>query len=467
MEFLDWLLAACLIPLAVAAVVSGLDDLVLDIWFFWDWTKRRNSGTRPPNAPSKRIAVFVPCWKEHAVIGRMLAHNLASIRYERFEFFVGVYPNDPETLAAVRELEQSSQRVHIAFVPHDGPTSKADCLNWIYRAMLAHERESGERFELIVTHDAEDVIHPDGLRSINAYSQHYDMVQVPVLPLATPAIQFTHGVYCDEFAEFQTKDVPARIGMGSFLPSNGVGTGYTRRAIEALEEAGQGRVFDPSCLTEDYDCGIRLYRLGMKQIFLPLNRRQGRILATREFFPRRFRQAVRQRTRWVTGIALQGWERHGWGGGLRCAYWFWRDRKGLLGNPLSVLGNLITIFGLCRWLSCSASGQPWILSTSAISEGSILWLKAALALQFWRLLVRAGCSARVYGWAFACWSPLRTVWSNWINAAATLKAIFGYFNAKLSRREHVWLKTEHAYPVFLQAAPIRSQAYSRGLAQVR
>jgi len=466
-EFFDWLLAACLIPLAVAAVVSGLDDLVLDIWFFWDWRKQRNGAVSPAGAPAKRIAIFVPCWKEHAVIGRMLAHNLASIRYERFEFFVGVYPNDPETLAVVRDLEQSSERIHVALTPHDGPTSKADCLNWIYRAMLAHEKNTGERFELIVTHDAEDVIHPEGLGWINAYSQHYDMVQVPVLPLATPAFQFTHGVYCDEFAEFQTKDVPARIGMGSFLPSNGVGTGYTRRAIEALEEAGQGRVFDPSCLTEDYDCGIRLYRLGMKQIFLPLGRRQGQIMATREFFPRRFRQAVRQRTRWVTGIALQGWERHGWSGGLRCAYWFWRDRKGLLGNPLSVLGNIIAILGLCRWLYCSASGQPWIFNAGSINESSLLWLKAALALQSWRLLVRAACSARVYGWAFACWSPLRTVWSNWINAAATLKAIFGYFSTKMSRREHVWLKTEHAYPAFLQAAPARSQAYSQGLFQVR
>ena len=55
--------------------------------------------------PEKRFAIFVPLWREAGVIGRMLAHNIASIRYRNYEFFVGAYPNDDETLAAVREAE--------------------------------------------------------------------------------------------------------------------------------------------------------------------------------------------------------------------------------------------------------------------------------------------------------------------------------------------------------------------------
>ena len=82
--------------------------------------------------------------------------------------------------------EWAERPKHRAVCPHDGPTSKADCLNWIYRYMLRYEEQHGVRFEIVVIHDAEDIIHPEALRLINYYAQDYDMVQVPVLPIATP-----------------------------------------------------------------------------------------------------------------------------------------------------------------------------------------------------------------------------------------------------------------------------------------
>jgi len=49
----------------------------------------------------------------------------------------------------------------------------------------------------------------------------------PVLPGCLRGwTKFTHGLYCDEFAEYQLKDIPARQRLGGFLPSNGVGTGF-------------------------------------------------------------------------------------------------------------------------------------------------------------------------------------------------------------------------------------------------
>jgi adsorption protein B len=274
------------------------------------------------------------------------------------------------------------------------------------------------------------------------------MVQLPVLPLATPGYRLTHGVYCDEFAEFQTKDVPARKALGGFLPSNGVGTGYTRRALEALAASASNQVFDPTCLTEDYDCGIRLHRLGFRQLFVPIRFQDGAPVATREYFPQRFRQAVRQRTRWVIGIALQGWERHGWRGGPGSVYWFWRDRKGLIGNPLSLFGNLICLYGLGTLIGCRLSGSPWGLGEVTFTPEARVWLQAALVSQAFRLLVRACCTARIYGWAHAAGVPVRAVAANWINAIATVLAILRYAHARLLRQSHVWLKTTHTYPVF-------------------
>ena len=43
----------------------------------------------------------------------------------------------------------------------------------------------------------------------------------------------------------------------------------------------------------------------------------------------------------MTGIALQTWDRHGWRGGFVQKYWLWRDRKGILGNPASLLTNVL------------------------------------------------------------------------------------------------------------------------------
>jgi bacteriophage N4 adsorption protein B len=246
--------------------------------------------------------------------------------------------------------------------------------------------------------------------------------------------------------------VPARTAFGGFLPSNGVGTGYTRRALEALAASASNRVFNPACLTEDYDCGIRLHALGFRQLFIPIQFAGGEPVATREYFPQRFRQAVRQRTRWVIGIALQGWELHGWRGGPGTIYWFWRDRKGLLGNPLSLGGNLVCLYGLVTWTACQLCGCIWELGRTTPAPAEKLWLIGALASQVFRLVVRARSTASIYGWRHAAAVPVRAIAANWMNAIATVLAIQRYLRARLARRSHVWWKTEHTYPSFQHSA---------------
>ena len=211
---MDRWIAGSLIPLAFWILLSGLDDLFVDLAFCWRYLRVRlfhQEGSSWPSLadldqrPSQRIAIFVPLWRESAVIGSMLEHNLSAIRYECYDFFLGAYPNDPATIDAARALQAVRPNLHLAICPHDGPTSKADCLNWIYQRMLAYEAESGARFDIVVTHDAEDLIHHESLRLINYFASTHDMVQVPVLALPTPLREMVHGIYCDDFAEFQTK----------------------------------------------------------------------------------------------------------------------------------------------------------------------------------------------------------------------------------------------------------------------
>jgi adsorption protein B len=446
---LDHWIALVLIPLACWVLFSGLDDCLIDIaaalaWIRIAWTRNTPGDEQLAAAPPRHMAVFVAAWKEHRVIQNMIDNNVSRLRYPRFDFFVGAYPNDAPTLTAIREAMKRHPNVHLSVCPHDGPTSKADCLNWIYQRMILYEEEHGVHFDMIVTHDAEDIIDPDALSWINYYARWNDMVQIPVLALATPLGEIAHGVYCDEFCEYQHRDMMARSFMGGFIPSNGVGTGFSRRALELLAAAHSNRIFEPSCLTEDYENGFRIANLGLRQKFIPVHIRHGRVIATREYFPRRFATAVRQRTRWVTGIALQSWEYHSFRETMQHVYWFWRDRKTLVGNIIGPLTNVSFVYGAVTLAWANSTHQAWRLGSE------VSWLAAAsaagLALQVLHTSIRMWCCSRVYGWRFASMVPMRIVAANWINCFATFGAIRGYTMAKLRGRPLRWAKTDHAYP---------------------
>jgi len=433
----DRLVVLCLVSLAVWILVSSLDDLFIALAAIFPGGRRCQwpSDAEAARIPERRIAILVPLWKEERVIGRMLERNLAAIQYANYDFFAGVYLNDAPTVTAVAEAACRSPRVHVALVPHGGPTSKGDCLNAIFDYLREYEAAHGVRYEVIVTHDAEDLVAPESLRLINWFSRDYQMVQIPVLPLPTGLAEMTHGVYCDEFAEYQLKDIPVRQRLGGFLPSNGVGTGFDRDALERLAATRGGRIFDPACLTEDYENGFRLHALGCRQIFVPLRLPAAAPVATREYFPRRLRAAIRQRSRWVAGIALQGWEHHGWRAPLRQAYFFWRDRKGVVGNLLSPFANLLFIAWLAGWRGLGAV-PAWTAGLCSVTLG----------LSVVHVLIRTALSARVYGWRFAAGVLPRMFWGNLLNSAATVSALRQFASARLRGHALAWRKTDHKYP---------------------
>jgi adsorption protein B len=442
--------------LAVALLISGLDDLIPLAIVLGHHIRSLWSGVPPGRTyidpPESRIAIFVPCWKESGVIGNMVRHNLSAIRYRNFDIFLGAYPNDEPTVAVAAQLSETFANVHAAICPSPGPTSKADCLNSIYHGMLLFEQEKGVRFATVVLHDAEDLIHPDALALINRERTSYDMVQVPVLPLPTPFFEATHGVYCDEFSEFQSIDMHARQYSGSFVPSNGVGTGFAREILERL--AGErGQVFDAESLTEDYEIGVYIHDHGYRQFFAPLVRGENGFVATREYFPRTANTAIRQRTRWVTGIALQCWQRRGWRGSLRTRYWFWRDRKGLIANPLSLLTNLLFLCGLVDLGLSAMQHRPWMF---AVDNARVMVLCGfTMSLQCVRIGLRMLCVGRIFGPLFAMGVPMRTFHGNLLNCFASLRATWRFFLAKRDKRKLVWQKTEHAYPTHASLAEHR------------
>ncbi len=451
MSTLDLWASECLVPLALWVLVSGLDDLCVDLRFLL-W-KLRTRGQAPDDEaqstsgyPSeKRIAIYIPCWDESAVIRKMLDRNLAAIEYENYDIWLGLYPNDPGTLEAVERCEERSARVHHFVCQNPGPTTKADCLNQLDSGVRDHESETGDYYEVIVQHDAEDLIDARSLREISRLSEEFDMIQVPVLPLKTPPSELTHGAYCDEFAEFHLKELPLRVAVGGFLPSAGVGTAYRRDAIQRLRRMNHGQLFNPISLTEDYFIGLQIHWLGGRQHLSSAGADQG--IATRAFFPRTLRTAIRQRTRWQLGNCLQAWQAFGWRAGKSQVYWLWRDRKGLIGYPASALANLLFVYGLSSWAMSEIAGRAWTLGASIASDRFLQGLLLAnFLLILWRASARMLATFSVYGLASAAMVPLRIPWSNLINSVSTIRAIFLYAEARLRGHPLGWAKTEHAYP---------------------
>ena len=134
---------------AAGFLIGGLDDLAVDlIWVgrrlwrgvaIYSRHARASAATLPPPAHPGRLAIFVAAWHESAVIGAMVETALASLHHPDWRLYVGCYPNDPDTVAAVERAARGDRHVRIVVGDKPGPTTKAGCLNWIWQAMLADE----------------------------------------------------------------------------------------------------------------------------------------------------------------------------------------------------------------------------------------------------------------------------------------------------------------------------------------
>lgn len=465
-------LSVAVIAIALLMLVSGLDDLFIDIayWLRRLWKSmvvyQRHEHTnyhelyRPAEKP---LAIMVPAWNETGVIGHMAELAATTLDYENYHIFVGTYPNDPDTQRDVDEVCARFPNVHKVVCARPGPTSKADCLNNVLDAILQFERRARMTFEGFILHDAEDVVCAHELRLFNYLVDRKDLIQLPVYPFARQWNNFTSLHYLDEFAELHGKDVPMREALAGQVPSAGVGTCFSRRAVLTLIEAGNGIAFDVQSLTEDYDIGLRLKAKGMEEIFVrfPVLRyqrhdagesllgqswRESNVICVREYFPDRLATAVRQKSRWIIGIVYQGYRTHGWGHGWVLNYFLWRDRKGAISNFVSFAAMLILLQLVMLWLLQQVwteaprfvsifEGQPWF----------DLVLTANIALMGNRMLQRIIFVSGYYGVKQGLLSIPRLLWGNLINFLANWRAIRQIIKCGDPRRV-AWDKTTHDFP---------------------
>ncbi|MFO0073305.1 MAG: glycosyltransferase, partial [Gemmatimonas sp.] len=235
------------VVIAALYLVFAIDDLLFDVTFWlgaiFGWWKRPVVTLRELQEVSEwRIAIVTPAWKEEDVIARMLLYNLPRLDYQRYDYWIGTYRNDPDTRREVDKVRAVYPNVRKVTTDHDGPTSKADCVNTVLPAIVEHEQRAGLRYDLIVFHDVEDLVHPQELRLLNWYfrGDNVDFVQLPVLSTPPFWYDFVAGTYIDEFAEQYTKNMFVREKIWGFVPSAGVATCVRRSVIDQLMEERNG-----------------------------------------------------------------------------------------------------------------------------------------------------------------------------------------------------------------------------------
>jgi adsorption protein B len=246
----------------------------------------------------------------------------------------------------------------------------------------------------------------------------------------------------DEFAERHTRELVVRDATGASVPSAGVGTCLSKRLILHFLKK-RGHVLMTGCVTEDYILGVDAKRAGFRTAFAAISqtRRHDRdFVATLEYFPKGFKAAVRQKTRWVFGINFEATQKLGWQGDLWDRYFFVRDRKGLLTNflpPISFALMMLVVFGP---LDLDDMPPQWELLFSA----SLVVNVGALCIRY---IVRMVALKQIYGRYNPLGVAVRWPIAVLINGIASFRAWKIYFfDSKFASRPITWAKTQHELP---------------------
>lgn len=438
----------------IGLAIGGLDDLLVDILYIIRLLAIRLRGVVPLRLdlltpPPTRIAIFVAAWDEAGVIGGMVRTALARFGAGDYRIYVGTYPNDRPTIDAVVAAAGDDRRVRLVIGDLPGPTTKAQCLNVVWRALLADEAREGRAVDAIVLHDAEDVVHPGELRVYAHFLAHADVVQIPVSPLVDRRSRFVSGHYLDEFTELHAKQALVRQALGAAMPLAGVGCAIARPMMGKVAALRGGEPFDATSLVEDYELGLTVAALRGRAVFARVaERRGGPPVAVHAYFPARLGAAVRQKARWMTGIALAGWDRIGWGRRFDMGdHWMrMRDRRTLIALVL-----LLAAYAALLGWGFGAGLHWWFESAGEPLLPALRWLLTINAvLLLWRIAMRMGFVGIAYGRVEAVLSVPRMLVGNYIALLAARRALFDYVGL-LRGRALAWDKTRHHFPDLLES----------------
>lgn len=466
--WLEWLVLRAghelMLFASVGILLIGLDDLLFDL--VWLGTRDRDgpalagTGSASARCPGK-LAIFIPAWREDSVLPATLTRALAAWEGEDFRLYIGCYPNDAATILAISPLVARDPRLRLVIGAIGGPTTKGDNLNRLWAALCEDERIEGFRSAGIVLHDAEDYVHREELALYREALCEHAMVQIPVVPFIDRGSMWIGGHYCDEFAEAHGKEVALRSRLGLPVPSAGVGCALARSAVALLAIERGGHPFRATSLTEDYELGMLIGAYGLSARFIDTRGRAGDRIVSRGSFPVTVETAVRQKSRWIAGIALAAWDSLGWiadrhGGRSGSHIWLtrwmlWRDRRAPLAAVVLLAAYAALVVTGLGWAGHALAGRAVVATDGALRM--LLAIDGVILL--WRLGMRSHFTARWYGWRQALLAVPRAFVGNVIAILAARRAVMLYWRM-LRSGEVLWEKTEH-----LDSSPLPDLAPSR------
>jgi adsorption protein B len=432
----------------LAIAFFGIDDLILDLVAFFkklgpeELTPELEAKVRAE--PEKWIGIMVANWHEADIIERMLLGNLGRIDYRNYVIFVGTYPNDPDTISAAQKVADKYNRIKVVVNTKEGPTSKGQMINEMVTAIFDYEIINQMKFEFLMIHDSEDVIHPLSLLLINYFGNNADFLQVPVHSFNLPLKELVGATYLDEFAEPHTKDLLVRVAMGASLPSAGVGTAMSRNLIKQYMQTQGGALLIEESLTEDYVLGVKSKSFGFKSKFLCFYKKRANgtknIIASFEYFPKLIKNSIRQKTRWNVGIIFQSPKFVEFKGDLVDKYFLYRDRKGPWANSIAIYALILLIINTTLYFTHPEKLEFYQLPL----------LKALgffnLFLMMQRFFQKARAVAFIGGFKQLIPLPLRWLITLFVNTWVGWAA-WNQYRVSVSKGERLaWAKTTHEIP---------------------
>jgi glycosyltransferase XagB len=231
--------------------------------------------------PRLSFSLIVPARHEQAVLGATLS-RLAAIDHPAFEVLVVVGDDDPETAAVAQRVPRRHPDQVRVVLDTSRPKNKPKALN---RALPAC------RGEVVGVFDAEDEVHPQLLRHVDARFAETgaDVVQGGVQLMNYHSNWYSVRNVLEYYFWFRS-----RLHFHAaqrFIPLGG-NTVFVR--ADLLRRAGG---WDPDCLAEDCELGVRLSSGGARVAVA-----YDPELVTREETPATLRAFLKQRTRWNQGF---------------------------------------------------------------------------------------------------------------------------------------------------------------------
>ncbi|WP_375489230.1 glycosyltransferase [uncultured Jatrophihabitans sp.] len=287
---MDWSSVGVIAVLSVLSIVLFVVAVTTLSWMLHAWRSPQHlSGTRFRDdrgdsdlpQPRRSFSLLVPARHEELVLGQTL-DRLADSTHPHVEVIAIVGDDDPGT----RRVAEQAARRHpdrVKVVVDDSvPKNKPKALN------TALEHCTGD---IVGIFDAEDDVHPELLRHVDARfaATSADVVQGGVQLMNVHTSWWTLRNCLEYYFWFRSR--LHFHAQRAFIPLGG-NTVFTRR--ELLVEHGG---WDPECLAEDCEIGVRLSSHGAKVVVAYEPE-----VVTREETPDTVRSLVKQRTRWNQGF---------------------------------------------------------------------------------------------------------------------------------------------------------------------